>query len=203
MQKTIKAKNIILITILSFFSIVAILAVDIFLLGEEIYTDPTELFESVEYNFVDYKYDFPNRDGIPLNEIATLPMGDYMVMYISYICDSKETDYIRVVFHPFKIENGRYMFLPDSTYQEASKFENKKSGQYNASSFHELDYVIIPANSDEINNYDPEIYSFVNANYTDSKGVEQDVIFCYTYKINWKLGDGSVPDKFGKKIWER
>lgn len=168
---------------------------NIFSKSKKLCSTPRELFESSQLSYIDYKYDIPNRKYTPLNEIAVLPMHDYMVLYISYVCDSEFTDDISVVFRPMKIIDNLYYSLPDSSMMESGKFESQSTGSYE-SSFYSLNYAIIPADSPEIENYDSKTYSFVNVKYTDSKGEKKDVIFCYTYKINWKLGDGSVPDNF-------
>ena len=175
--------------------IVLIVLLNTFLNNKQSATTPSELFESKQLSYTDYEYDIPHRKYIPLNEIAVLPMDDYMVLYLRYVCDSEYTDDIQVAFRPMKVINDLYYSLPDSSLIEAEKFENQSTGSYE-SGFHSLNYTIIPANSPEIENYDPKVYNFVNARYTDSKGIKQDVVFCYTYKIYWKLGDGSVPDKF-------
>ena len=50
-----------------------------------------------------------------------------MVLYISYVCDSENSDDINVVFRPMKIVDGCYYSLPDSSIMNCEKFENENS----------------------------------------------------------------------------
>lgn len=155
---------------------------------------PQEAFERNVKVFIDQSLEEPRRECVPCNEIAVLPMGDYMAMYIGYVQDKEIEGNLRVVFCPMKILYDRYYpLMNDVAYGLISQFESQKESGYRAD-LYSLNYAIIPADSPEIDNFDSEIYSFVNAKYTDSKGVEQDVVFCYTYEINWEIGDGSEAD---------
>ena len=185
-----KRISLILFTLVFFTVIVAMLFIN-----KQSASTPRQLFESNQLSYTDFEYEMPHRKYIPLNEIAVLPMEDYMVLYISYVCDSENSDDINVVFRPMKIVDGCYYSLPDSSIMNCEKFENENSGSYE-SSFHSVNYNIIPKDAFKKEDFTPETYNFINANYINSKGEEQDVVFCYTYKINWNLGDGSVPDKF-------
>ncbi len=155
---------------------------------------PQEAFERGVKRFIDESLEDPVRECVPNREIAVLPMDDYMVMYIGYVQDEEIESNLRVVFCPMKILFGKYYPLTeDIAYGPISRFESQSESGYKTS-LYSLGYSILPADSPEIDNFDSEIYSFVNAKYTDSKGVEQDVVFCYTYEINWEIGDGSEAD---------
>ncbi len=161
------------------------------------YDTPQELFrEPLNLNYTDLNYDRMHRQWIPLDEVAILPMDDYMVMYICYVRDSKVPEDVRVVFKPMKVVDGRYCHLTDSTHLYADDFETRVHGGYFSSSYYSLEYDLIPTGSPTLSNYDPSVYQFRRAQYTDSLGVERDMTFCYTYQINWKPGDGSRPDRF-------
>ena len=121
-------------------------------------------------------------------------MDDYMVYYVGYARDKDDAN-VQITFIPMKIKNGKYHFLSVETYYDINKFERKNPNSIGCE-FYSLDYTILPANSPEINNYDPDSYNFANGKVVDSDGILKEVVFCYTYDINWKPGDGSFSDKF-------
>lgn len=176
--------------------IVAILISSIFFKNVG-YDTPKDCFFSIEkISHIDFtrKLTKMYRKFIADSEIAVLPMDDYMVYYIGYVHDSKDNEK-NVALLPMKIEEGKYHLLDAVKFVKDEDFARDTTfslfhGAYN------LSYTIIPADSPEIQNYDPNIYSFVNAKYIDSDGVKQDVFFCYTYGIFWEPGDGSFCDKF-------
>lgn len=164
--------------------------------NKKYYNTPREVFESESpYSMNDYSYDIPTRKYITMNEIAVLPMDDFMVLYIGYVQDSKNSEDVEVLFFPMKIVDGYYRELPFQSFVEAENFVNDESAEV-GTSFFTLSYHILPANSPRIKKYDADVYKFYNTKFIDYKGKEREVVFCYTYEINWEIGDGSRYDEW-------
>lgn len=165
------------------------------------YDTPKECFFSrKEISYADFSRELPERyrDLIPEREIAVLPMDDYMVYYVAYVHDKKDTNDLMVAFVPMKIQNGKYHFLSVETYYHVNEFEMENPNSVGCA-YYLLDYTIVPANSPEINSYDPDSYDFANGKIVDSDGILKEVVFCYTYDIYWEPGDGSFSDKYIRK----
>ena len=47
----------------------------------------------------------------------------------------------------------------------------------------------------ELEELDKDKYNFVSAQFVDTTGKKRDVVFYYTYEVNWEEGDGSPPDR--------
>ena len=168
-------------------SIGATICILIFLLiwgvltGGSKYSTPDEWFFSSTRSTANYNYDIPHRKLMPIKKIVELPLGDKKVLYLGYVKDVMSEDISVIVSELYAKEDLFYLRGWHTLWAE--EFENKSVFENEGLAYGgTINYYIVPYDSVEKDNYDPEIYNSVETEYIDSKGEKQHVMFFYTWE---------------------
>lgn len=153
------------------------------LTGGTKYSTPDECFFNQPYDDVDFSQEkVRHLDLIPQRKVVVLPNpnGEDELVYIGYLRDSevKEDEY--VAYCLIEQKNGFFNYSRSRT-NKAEFFESISADDF-GDAFNDIDFEIVPYDSSEKDNYDPEIYNSVETEYIDSKGEKQHVIFFYTWQ---------------------
>ena len=125
--------------------------------------------------------------------IVELPMGDKMSMVVGYIKESG-SDKRLIALMPMRIIDGLYYLSYTQAYYKVSDFEKNELTR-DDSTYFSIDFAMLDVGRPELEELDKDKYNFVSAQFVDTTGKKRDVVFYYTYEVNWEEGDGSPPDR--------
>ena len=125
--------------------------------------------------------------------IVELPMGEKMSMVVGYI-KQIHTENRVIALMPMRIIDGLYYLSSPQGFYSVDDFEKNEFTKENFP-YYSIEFAMLDVGRPELEELDKDKYNFVSAQFVDTTGKKRQVVFCYTYEVNWEEGDGSPPDR--------